>query len=89
MTTPTPAAPPATATVAVAATPPGAVTKAVHWLELHVLPDLKEADSYAERLISEAQKIEAVIEAGDPAIGTQLSASAAVLRDIAEALKAL
>ena len=83
---PTPSAPVATTSPGPTANP---VSKAVHWLETHVLPSLKAVDGYAEQLIGEALKIEAAVQAIDPVIGSQLSASATVLREVAEGLKAL
>lgn len=74
----------------------GPVTKAVNWLKAHVaqieqdvLPALKQAEGLAGQIVAEAQKLEAAVSAADPAIGSQLTASASILRDIAEALKAL
>lgn len=89
MTTP---ASPAPATPAAVPAPPPAgnfLDRALRAVESHLVPALKTAEASAERIISEAQKIEAVIEASDPAIGTQLASSAAVLREIAAALAAL
>ena len=79
-----------TSPVTPVAAPAGSmVSHAVHWLETHVVPALKTVDATAERIITEAQKLEAMVEAADPALAPQLTASAAVLRDIATELAAL
>jgi len=86
---PTPAPPAPAPAPANPAPVAGLATRAVHWLESHVVPALKSVDATAERIISEAQRLEALVEAADPALGPQLAASAAVLRDIAAELAAL
>jgi hypothetical protein len=91
-TTPAPEPTPVTPAAPASPAPPAGanpVTRAVHWLESHVVPALKSVDAAAERVISEAQKLEAVVEAADPALASQLTASAAALREIAADLAAL
>ncbi len=72
------------------------------WLAEHVFPEVKaleadaakarallpQAEQGAAKLVGVAQTLEALISTADPVLGTQIGASAAVLREIAEGLAA-
>lgn len=92
-TTPAPEPTPAPVSPVTIPAPPAAtanfLSRAFHALEAHVVPALKTVDASAEKLITEALRLEAVVQTADPALASQLAASAAVLRDIAAALAAL
>lgn len=84
MTTPTPA--PAAGSSSV-------IERVRQAIEQHIVPAVRKAkaeaeklDAAAETLVSEAIKLETVIQTADPALAKQLETSAAVIRDIAAVL---
>jgi hypothetical protein len=73
--------------------PPGSpLTRAVHWLEgvaAQVVPAFRAVEANSGKILSEVEKIAAVVEAADPAIASQVKASLAVIEEAATVLAAL